>query len=517
MKPTLSDTAMSTRPMRGHPTGGEVDDTPRQQHLRGKRNSMHDMDWSAHRAAHGSTKSRLSGQPELEMLSASLQAYDTIATNRISRVDGGKFYLSGQDQQYWKDAQRRWCFWAFFTAMLGMVLGVVGNEIRWNGQVEHWDPKSASEAVKVGNVVCTMVTIVFLYRYYESLIFLKRLSGVYLEAGVTVRSLKGAGLWSLALFDVALMLPQPLPGLDFEFSIYNKGLGRTSVHSIDSILLALMVVRLMYLPRFYGECLSDLSSDAAAAFGRFNHIRLDADFILKYVIANSLYMVTVLAVILVTAFAYLMMVFERPIEHSSLQHYANCVWLIVITMTTVGYGDTFPTTLLGRMVAVFASITAVIMLAVTVNLVVSKLTLSRAESKVLEVIETISQHREVKESAALVITRWARAYLSYMHSDQHVRPGGYLLIPETRSARKRNMDLRAGVYSSLDLLVAIERFTEVNNCSWQDSVPSDLPEMIAHVSSMIEAQESRMGRIEQQCQHANDLVAQLLAAHARKL
>jgi hypothetical protein len=54
-------------------------------------------------------------------------------------------------------------------------------------------------------------------------------------------------------------------------------------------------------------------------------------------------------------------------------------------MTTVGYGDEFPVTSLGRVVAIMAALAAVIMLAITVNLVVSKLTLSRSETKVLDV------------------------------------------------------------------------------------------------------------------------------------
>lgn len=442
------------------------------------------------------------------MLSASLQAHDTLLTNRTSSsVDGGKFLLSGEDREYWSSCKRHYCFWASMLAMFGMLLAVAENEIRFNGT--HENKENVSQALKGVVLGSTVLTVVMIYKYYESLIFLKRLNGVYLEDGVTMKSLKASGLWNQALLDIAVLLPQPYPGLDLNFTIYNKGLGRTSIHNIDSILLALMIVRLRFLPRFYGDCLSDLSSDAAAAFGRFNHVSLDAGFILKFVIANSLHMVTVLSVILVSVFAYLMMVFERPIDNSSLTDYANCVWLIVITMTTVGYGDQFPTTLLGRMVAVFASITAVIMLAIAVNLVVSKLTLSRAETKVLEVMDTIQMRKELKAKAALVVTRWAKAYLQYQHSDMKVRPGGYLLIPETRSQRKRNLDLRAAVYSSLPLLIAIEDFSQQANVMWQNNVPSDLPEMVAHVTSVLEQHETRIGHITDLSNQVRLLLAEL--------
>ena len=242
------------------------------------------------------------------------------------------------------------------------------------------------------------------------------------------------------------MLPQPLPLLDVNVTIWNKGLGRASIYELNSILCCLMFVRFFYVPRFYGECISDLQSESTVALGRMNRVKIDESFILKYVIANSMQVVIVLTLLQIVMFAYMMMVFERPVDNGALQHFANCVWLTIITMTTVGYGDEFPTTLLGRMVSVMASIVAVVMLAITVNLVISKLTLSRAESKVISVMDKITLRKDLKHKAAVVIQRWIRAHKEYMEGERRgSNRGGYMMIPDLKSARRKNMDLRAQV------------------------------------------------------------------------
>ena len=56
---------------------------------------------------------------------------------------------------------------------------------------------------------------------------------------------------------------------------------------------------------------------------------------------------------------YACSVFERPLSHESGQNmdvYHNGVWLIIVTMTTVGYGDSFPKTYGGRIIGVFTCV-----------------------------------------------------------------------------------------------------------------------------------------------------------------
>ncbi len=47
-------------------------------------------------------------------------------------------------------------------------------------------------------------------------------------------------------------------------------------------------------------------------------------------------------------------------------NYANCIWYMIITMSTLGYGDYYARTVPGRLVSMLAAITGVFLVSIMV-------------------------------------------------------------------------------------------------------------------------------------------------------
>jgi voltage-gated potassium channel len=67
---------------------------------------------------------------------------------------------------------------------------------------------------------------------------------------------------------------------------------------------------------------------------------------------HSLFRVLIAALATLILGAWLVLLFERNAKGSNVHNYADALWWAIVTVTTVGYGDRFPVTAGGRIVAV---------------------------------------------------------------------------------------------------------------------------------------------------------------------
>jgi hypothetical protein len=182
----------------------------------------------------------------------------------------------------------------------------------------------------------------------------------------------------------------PIPFLMYEFEVYNDTTKSSVTYQLDVLLTVFMFLRIRLFPRFFGECLSGVGTDSARAYGNISRLVMGESFIFKYLITSNLVMVLTLWFTQIVFFGYCLMLFERPMSfdplaHSQLHEIASALWCTVITMTIVGYGDVYPQTRLGRCTMMVASISALIMVAISTNIVKVLLTMSRAEEKCMQV------------------------------------------------------------------------------------------------------------------------------------
>lgn len=93
-----------------------------------------------------------------------------------------------------------------------------------------------------------------------------------------------------------------------------------------------------------------------------------------------------------------------------LGYYYNAFWAIIVTMTTVGYGDYFPRTIPGRFIIFLVCIIGIFVVSSIVVTITNFLNLDSMESKVLNVIMRLQKREEVKIEAAFVLTLMARIH-----------------------------------------------------------------------------------------------------------
>ena len=98
-------------------------------------------------------------------------------------------------------------------------------------------------------------------------------------------------------------------------------------------------------------------------------------------------------------YAYQLKIFESPLSEASGQNfslYQNALWVTVITVTTVGYGDIYPKTHIGRLVGITACLSGYLMISLFVITLTNMLNMSVAEQNSFNLMKRLEFREEIK-------------------------------------------------------------------------------------------------------------------------
>lgn len=131
-------------------------------------------------------------------------------------------------------------------------------------------------------------------------------------------------------------------------------------------------------------------------------------FALKCIMKAQSYLVICLSLfIAMFYFGYLIKLFDENLNEASGKNFSdmtNMVWLAIVTMTTVGYGDFFPLSTMSRIVGIFCSFYGVYVVSLFVISINNLLVFDQSEERALDLICRLDDKEELKMEAVNVLT-----------------------------------------------------------------------------------------------------------------
>lgn len=122
-------------------------------------------------------------------------------------------------------------------------------------------------------------------------------------------------------------------------------------------------------------------------------LELNRSFSLKCLMQNSSFIVLlVFACVFVTNLSFMLRVVEGPVFSVSkamrdanidFNIFQNCIWCVLVTMTTVGYGDYYPSTNLGRLIIIITAVVGNIIISLIIVSMQNIFMFTENERKVL--------------------------------------------------------------------------------------------------------------------------------------
>ena len=209
-------------------------------------------------------------------------------------------------------------------------------------------------------------------------------------------------------------ISHPSPFLnEFKYTLKNDKFDIYLTYTWNSILLAIMMCRLWYPIKFY-LINSEYYRPRSKRICEMNKVENNLFFTLKASMQGSAFEIYGLLFLLgIIFFTVTIRIFEMELDsvaNCKFSNYWDTVWMVIITMLTVGYGDFFPSTIEGRGLAILAAVIGVILISMLIVSITNMISFTYNEKVVFELIERLQLKDEKDAYAAKLVSQYCKLF-----------------------------------------------------------------------------------------------------------
>lgn len=231
-----------------------------------------------------------------------------------------------------------------------------------------------------------------------------------------------ANIMRLTLTTV-LLLACPYPFLNgIEYCSTNSTTGRRICYSVNDYLHIVQFYKLYFFTKAFTANTIFANSGShriCAIYGVHN----TNTFVLKCMMREMpIRFILTMFIFGTVFFGYAYRIVEAPLQaydqSINLTSYFDCCWMVVLVMTTVGYGDVFPRTALGRIITFLVIVYGAVVVSLMVSFVTQELQLSLGELKAYAVINRLELKKELRERSAQIINKFGKYLVLTLRRDK---------------------------------------------------------------------------------------------------
>ncbi|KAL4474749.1 hypothetical protein ABPG74_001445 [Tetrahymena malaccensis] len=228
-----------------------------------------------------------------------------------------------------------------------------------------------------------------------------------------------SGFFKWMLIEIVVSAVHPMPWTwQIRLYFFNEPTQNEAYYHLNEILLLIMLLRVLLIVRTL-LMMSVWYNNRTQRVCSMYACEADYLFVIKCIMETQPYiLITSAMVISIFYFGYMIRICEAPLyrnqQDGQLLFYSfwNCMWNIIVTMTTVGYGDYFARTHLGRFIIFFVCIWGVFIVSMMVITLSNTLNITTLEKKAIAVLQRLHLKGQMKHHAAHILTLLAKIGLA---------------------------------------------------------------------------------------------------------